>query len=100
MPQPCMVSGFTIVAPKGLPKFRFVQAPQTSPPPAVLFSATLFISTQSTTRLLLLSVQARLVVCWNVTAELPIVYCASLLAACRYLLTLTFSDVLPLPNTS
>ena len=46
------------------------------------------------------SVQERFVVCWNVTAGFEIVYCASLFAACRYLLKLAFTDVFPLPNTS
>src|SRR5205823_8016085 len=100
MPQPCIVSGLTIVAPNGLPKFRFVHGPQTSPPAAELSSAVLLVSTQSTRKFLFESVHDRFVVCWNVTAGLPIVYCASLFAACRYLLTFTFTDVLPLPKTS
>jgi hypothetical protein len=79
---------------------RFDHGPQMSPPLAVLSSATLFISTQSTTRLPLASLHDRLVVCWNVVAGLAMVYCASLFAACRYLLMFTLTDVLPVPNTS
>src|SRR5262245_16503806 len=99
-PQPCSTSGLTVVVLNGLPKFRFCQGPQTSPPVARLSSATLFVNTQSTMKLPFESVHERLVVCWNVTAGFAIVYCASLLAACRYLLMFPLIDVLPLPNRS
>ena len=42
----------------------------------------------------------RAVIAANDTAGLPEVKTLSLLAGCRYLLKDTFSDVLPLPNTS
>src|SRR5262252_2731249 len=101
MPQPWSTSGFTVVVLNGLPKFELSHGPQVSMLPVVVGDcAAGFFKSQFTTKSLLLSVQARLVVCWNVTAPFAMVYCASLLAACRYLLTFAFSDVLPLPKTS
>src|SRR5690349_17419999 len=100
IPQPCRTAGFTVVVLNGLPKFRFNHGPQTSPPVAELFSPALFKTLQSTTRLPLVSVHDTLVVCWNVVAGFEITYCASLFAACRYLLTFTFNAVLPLPKMS
>src|SRR6185369_16665392 len=46
------------------------------------------------------SLQLRVVVAVNEAAELPMMNGPSLLAGCRYLLKLPFTDVLPLPNTS
>jgi hypothetical protein len=48
----------------------------------------------------LASFQARDVVVWKVTPGLLMVYASPAYALCRYLLTFTFSAVLPLPKTS
>lgn len=59
-----------------------------------------FIRTQSGTLLLFVSAQLRTVVDWYVTPGFLMVKTLSLFAGSRYLLTLTRSDVLPLPNKS
>src|SRR4029450_244907 len=100
-PQPWSTSGFTTVGLNGFPKVEVSQAPQLSTLPVVVGDcAPELRRSQSTTKSLSLSCQERSVVCENVTAGFAMVYCASLLAACRYLLTFTLSDVLPLPKTS
>src|SRR5262245_33068432 len=99
-PHPCCTSGLTRVVTKGLPKLELLHAPQLSPPSARLFCAAGSIRLQSGMKLPLPSVQLRVVVCWNVTAGLLMVYRPPFCAVSRYLLMFTFTVVLPLPNTS
>ena len=56
IPQPWRTSGLTVVVLNGLPKFRLVHGPQTSPPLGLLSSATLLVRLQSTAKLLFESV--------------------------------------------
>src|SRR6266542_2535610 len=100
MPHPCCTSGFTRTVTNGLPKLELLQAPQLSPPDARLFCPEGFIRSQSGMKLRFPSVQLRVVVCWNVTAGVSVVYRLPFCAVSRYLLIFTFTDVLPFPKRS
>src|SRR5579872_2470777 len=78
----------------GRPKFELESAPQMSPPVTVCAAG--FVRSQSGTKLPLRSVHARVAVC--VTP--PVAGPDPAASASTYLLMLTFTAVLPLPNKS
>src|SRR5712692_1231860 len=82
------------------PKFLFAIAPQRSPPDARLSCAAELVRSQSGMKLRFPSVHARVVWVTVLAAGLAAAAIWSDARLCRYLLTLTFSAVLPLPNKS
>src|SRR5580704_4904732 len=101
MPQPWRIAGSYVLLKTGSAKFRLLICPQKSPPDARLSCASGLLRLQSGVKFLFASVQVRVTEVAMRDSGLvsaPVIELPS--AAARYLPTLTFSEVLPLPNTS
>src|SRR5215468_3612011 len=100
-PQPFKIAGSYVLLKIGLAKFRLLICPQRSPPDVRKSWTSGLLRSQSGLKFLFPSVHVRLTdvaILESGFVSAPVIELPS--AAARYLPTLTFTDVLPLPKTS
>src|SRR5262249_17643676 len=101
MAQPFRIAGSYVLLKTGFAKFRLLICAQKSPPDGRRSCASGLLRSQSGLKFLFASVHVRVTdveIRESGFVSAPVIELPS--AAARYLPTLTFSDVLPLPNTS